>query len=1344
MQNRTSPSRRSNSLNMQVQMKPSDDSAHGSCVAIPTSTLLNHFIPTFTGGQQMAVALSLALPERSQLDGAADSTTLTPELTPKSESISPSLFQGNHAYSLGQESSVIFSHATRKSLLDKSSGGSSNNGRGVIRSRSDDDPLQKAVNVILNGKSDDLSESVPSENRAGSESCNKKFAHDVSLPLSLNSVTSKSFNGRGNISTSVPCSNDVSVDQRPSISYTKITRVPQPLKPINLRLNPLIRSAISPVVTSPFNISSSYSPISPSISTAPSAADISGATSETGSVFTFESADDRQNFTLNQLTKPASPESESIARELKELQQRSGLAVSVNYQSSESEITPDCTADSSVLNAEHSPGKSSALHQNQDLLQDYSSEKYDCTSSQLQLRTAQTSPDDSAIFTSDARNFPSDLNSSPFNQLFANNTVTVSSSQEATPSPIEGAGGSTSVSPNDSPLNAGPVSPSQSTSTSQNSHNVSPHHHFSPPYQNSREPSLNSNLLVRSISSNAELSSYSAPPQFSRSEDYFHEKNRTNEQFGDASEKYPDFVLNKAYNRCQPPVNPTSGGKIISFGVSSETEANASGQSLQQLRNFGRSFSVPVTHSTGLVPSQYSSFNRPANINRYNSTDTSCQELQGQQDFSIQPHRQQGGLQSVNAQPNSPSTMFMHDSNQYDISGSSNNSNSSTNSIMYNGERSNVYPSATDASVGAFWPQHSADYTEFMHHAKPSQAASVPSASTMTNSLTSNLAANINSGISSNLPGNYSTFPKTYSYGNVVPPSYHSSYSLGSQRAMQMTSAPQMAALNQGLQQAPSSMSALPRPAAASYYNVPLGFDSSPWTYEHYPAAPAVKMESYMTNRSYLPHNRYHQPYMDHSKRRGGTRKVDQVCTNCQTTVTSLWRRNPAGEPVCNACGLYFKLHQSNRPGSMKKDSLQRRKRKSKTGEKTRGGSGSSSSKKSSSDTATSLGVGKLRASTSSAAQSVTMKGASSSSAVEGSSSAQYFTPNSSSSSSGLITDTSVAAAGVGTTASHNTSATSAPAADQETSKIPTTVVKVEQGIGGTFETNASAVSNFSYSYGSSVYGSQDYVNTFPSSNTSNTTIALSSARDSQTISYTSSSQTPTVLASSPIPTTTVAENVVLNSGSFFEPSADAFRDFELKAPQINNFSYSVLPNDISSTTYQGCQVKNEPSSPGSRTENLDVEGSLNNSPASLPVAAADRSAIPNFFSQQNPYETLAGMSSMNSATKGEGITMRSIDYSNTTLTSATSTPEVSLTSVQIAGGSPPSAHNVSYSNVPVEALAHSTYTISYESDQVPLATNGSAGQMMAASHGVMTSSAATPTSYSAFSAEDLRKSAHQ
>ncbi|KAM7364565.1 endoderm-specific GATA factor isoform 2-T2 [Cochliomyia hominivorax] len=59
-------------------------------------------------------------------------------------------------------------------------------------------------------------------------------------------------------------------------------------------------------------------------------------------------------------------------------------------------------------------------------------------------------------------------------------------------------------------------------------------------------------------------------------------------------------------------------------------------------------------------------------------------------------------------------------------------------------------------------------------------------------------------------------------------------------------------------------------------------------------------------------------------------RRTGVTCANCQTNSTTLWRRNNDGNPVCNACGLYFKLHNMNRPLSMKKDGIQKRKRKPK------------------------------------------------------------------------------------------------------------------------------------------------------------------------------------------------------------------------------------------------------------------------------------------------------------------------------------------------------------------------------------------------------------------------------
>jgi len=54
---------------------------------------------------------------------------------------------------------------------------------------------------------------------------------------------------------------------------------------------------------------------------------------------------------------------------------------------------------------------------------------------------------------------------------------------------------------------------------------------------------------------------------------------------------------------------------------------------------------------------------------------------------------------------------------------------------------------------------------------------------------------------------------------------------------------------------------------------------------------------------------------------------IPTTCSNCFTQTTPLWRRNPEGNPLCNACGLFLKLHGVVRPLSLKTDVIKKRNR---------------------------------------------------------------------------------------------------------------------------------------------------------------------------------------------------------------------------------------------------------------------------------------------------------------------------------------------------------------------------------------------------------------------------------
>jgi len=56
-----------------------------------------------------------------------------------------------------------------------------------------------------------------------------------------------------------------------------------------------------------------------------------------------------------------------------------------------------------------------------------------------------------------------------------------------------------------------------------------------------------------------------------------------------------------------------------------------------------------------------------------------------------------------------------------------------------------------------------------------------------------------------------------------------------------------------------------------------------------------------------------------------GIMSIQNILTsysNCGTDKTPLWRRSPAGETICNACGLYYKARNQMRPTRLKRTAI--------------------------------------------------------------------------------------------------------------------------------------------------------------------------------------------------------------------------------------------------------------------------------------------------------------------------------------------------------------------------------------------------------------------------------------
>ncbi|KAJ3271985.1 hypothetical protein HDV01_004757 [Terramyces sp. JEL0728] len=88
------------------------------------------------------------------------------------------------------------------------------------------------------------------------------------------------------------------------------------------------------------------------------------------------------------------------------------------------------------------------------------------------------------------------------------------------------------------------------------------------------------------------------------------------------------------------------------------------------------------------------------------------------------------------------------------------------------------------------------------------------------------------------------------------------------------------------------------------------------------------KRPKYLRKDYAEPHERSFQFHWSHPAVQPERQSTpSNKCFNCNTTDTPLWRRDLEGNSICNACGLYYKLHGSHRPKEMKTPIIRRRKR---------------------------------------------------------------------------------------------------------------------------------------------------------------------------------------------------------------------------------------------------------------------------------------------------------------------------------------------------------------------------------------------------------------------------------